>query len=1291
MSLRTRSCRRWEGSCFAAPGPIGWLLTTFLVGSLFLGHSAWAAEGDVGGSSPVHLGTNSIAALKALSGEEARKAHLVRVVGTVSFARPGWFGFYVESADGAIYCDSPQPSTWPHPGDVVEVEGFTAMAYRPFIRARSVKTWGKVQLPEGQLVPLQDLDQDQHDARRIRVRGLVKSATIVDGNNRVLLTQEGHELEVFFHGLDEEALRQLLFAEVQCQGSLGRLPSLDRKTTVRFLSLNFARDLRVVRPSSEVIAGLGLTTLAEVVTNSVWKPGTLVRTRGVVNAVIDDSLWMGDEGLGLRIQWKQPAVPAVGDSLEVVGFTAQDGLARLLTPARRVSSAFAGRQLPRTISKGGFADWRNYGALVSVTADVAGAARTTYGHLLLLAVDQSSVQARLKFPSASNQVPATGSRIRVAGILHMEIPPGESNPVSRVLVTDPKDLQVIAPPPWPLAKTLRIVTTLSIALGLGLFLVAAGYLWLRRAHRRALAALAKEGSRLSEAQRIACIGSWEWDVASGANLWSDENYRLFGYEPGQINPCHDRVVAALHPDDRDRVLKAVQASLDSDAPYDLECRIVRPTGEVRCLHCRGEVVRNAAGRPVTMHGTAFDITDRKRVERRDQLQAKALELLAKGSELSVVLGQVIDVVEGDHESWRCCVMVADAPGQRLSCIASGQLPPFFRDALQGLEISLTAGICGQAAARKEPVLASDIETHPHCEPYLALFLRAGLRGCWAYPILSSTGCVLGTFSVFHRAVLSPTAAELQDLAHIANLASIAIEYRRNEEAQRESKRLLQEAQAIAHVGSFYWNAQTDKISWSRELFRIFGRDPDRFEPTFETYASSIHEEDRAMVLASIRASMTSQQPFCHEYRVLLPNGEQRSMQARGRAVVDSGGTVIGLEGTCQDITERKLLESQVRHIQKMEAIGTLAGGIAHDFNNLLSSILGNTYLAQLDLDRNHPAREAIAAIEQAGNRAKALVKQILSFSRQQDPQREVVELGSIVAEVSSMLRATLPASVELTQVISPDAPRVLADATQIHQVLLNLCTNAWHALDQDRGRIEIRLQNLIVPARETQSEGQLRPGRYACLSVTDTGHGMDAATMERIFDPFFTTKGPGKGTGLGLAVVHGIVESHDGIIRVSSQPQRGTTFHIYLPAVELLPDQAARSIPGVVQGRGERVLFVDDEASLAEIATRMLRHLGYQAETHTRQADALKALRQNPDSYDLVITDLNMPGTSGLEFADAVWKVRPGIPIVLSSGHITEELMQRARGVGIRQVLHKPASIQELSDCMAQLLSQQKA
>lgn len=261
-----------------------------------------------------------------------------------------------------------------------------------------------------------------------------------------------------------------------------------------------------------------------------------------------------------------------------------------------------------------------------------------------------------------------------------------------------------------------------------------------------------------------------------------------------------------------------------------------------------------------------------------------------------------------------------------------------------------------------------------------------------------------------------------------------------------------------------------------------------------------------------------------------------------------------------------------------------------------------------------------------------------------------------------------------------DTPQVMADLSKLIQVVVNLLVNAGHAVAAvaDRERV------VRVVTGTDAAHG-------ARIEVHDTGVGMTPATMERIFDPFFTTKGPGKGTGLGLAVVHGIVESHDGIIRVSSQPQRGTTFHIYLPAVELLPDQAARSIPGVVQGRGERVLFVDDEASLAEIATRMLRHLGYQAETHTRQADALKALRQNPDSYDLVITDLNMPGTSGLEFADAVWKVRPGIPIVLSSGHITEELMQRARGVGIRQVLHKPASIQELSDCMAQLLSQQKA
>ena len=1222
--------------------------------------------------------------------EDAKKGRSVRVSGVVNFARPGWFGFYVESEDGAIYCDSPQPSTWPQPGDLVEVEGFTAMAYRPFVRARSVRILGRAALPDGKLVSLKELDKDEHDARRIRVQGRIKRVSMADQSNRLLLTQDGQDLDVFLHGMSAEDMQALTFAEVECRGSLGRLVGLDGKESVRFLTLNSTTDLTVLRSAKEVTSSTELIPLSEMVTNPVIPMGLLVRTKGVVNYFAEDAFWIGADGLGLLVRLPPPADMNIGDSVEVIGFVGRYEKARTLDPARRLSSSAGIASSPRRIDKAGLSDWRNHGSLVSIDADLAASTPTRKGELLLLVTDHFPFQARFKFPTKLAPTLQLGSVVSLTGILFLETPPGETTPVSRILLRSPADIRLLTPPPWPMAKTLRVVTGLSIALGVGLFSIAGGYLWLRRAHGRALTNLAKEGQRLEEAQRIARIGSWEWDVETGVNVWSDENYRLFGFSPGEVQPCYDRFVASLHPDDRERVLTSLQATLQRDVPYDVECRIIYPTGTTRYVQCRGEVERDRNGKAIRMQGTVLDITDRRRVERRDQLQAKALERLAKGCELSVVLGQLIEAVETDHETWRCCVMVTDTTAQRLSCIASGLMPPFFREALQGLEIGLRAGVCGQAAARKEPIYVANVEKEEGCQSHLPLFQKAGLRACWSYPILSSTGAALGTFSVFHRAVLSPTPTEIQDLAHTANLASIAIEDRRNEEARRASEKLLQEAQAIAHVGSFYWNAVTNKVTWSRELYRIFGRDPAQFEPTFDSYIAVVHEEDRATVVAGIRTAMATKQSFSHDYRAVLANGEQRLMQARGRVVLDASGTVIGLEGTCQDLTERKQLEAQVRHIQKMEAIGTLAGGIAHDFNNLLSSILGNTYLAQLDLERDHPARESILAIEQAGNRAKALVRQILSFSRQQDPQRQVLDLSPIVAEVASMLRATLPAGVELAQVVSPDTPKVLADATQIHQVLVNLCTNAWHALENDRGRIEIRLQSLVVPPRATPSEGQLRAGHYACISVTDTGRGMDAATMERIFDPFFTTKGPGKGTGLGLAVVHGIVESHDGTIRVSSQPHHGTTFHIYLPAAEVsgsLPQQAPA---GIVQGRGERVLFVDDEAALAEIATRMLKHLGYQAETHTRQTDALNALRKNPQAFDLVITDLNMPGSSGLEFADAVRKVRPGIPIVLSSGHVTDDLMQRARGVGIVRVLHKPASIQELSECMTQLLTPEK-
>ena len=387
------------------------------------------------------------------------------------------------------------------------------------------------------------------------------------------------------------------------------------------------------------------------------------------------------------------------------------------------------------------------------------------------------------------------------------------------------------------------------------------------------------------------------------------------------------------------------------------------------------------------------------------------------------------------------------------------------------------------------------------------------------------------------------------------------------------------------------------------------------------------------------------------------------------------------------IAERQQLEEQLRQSQKMEAIGQLAGGIAHDFNNILAAISGNTELALEDTASDHPAREFLEEIRNSSARAKRLVQQILAFSRRQPLDRRVISLEPIIEESTDLLRASLPASVGLDMEVDAGVPPVLADATQMHQVLVNLCTNAWHALEGQSGRIVVRLKSVALTADSVKPLVGLRPGHFVYLSVSDTGIGMDAATRARIFEPFFTTKEPGKGPGLGLSVVHGIVQGHDGAIVVRSQPGEGTVFEIYFPAATAIEETAAAPAPAL-RGQGQHILFLDDEAPLVTLAQRLLERRGYRFSGFTRASEALRAFAEKPDEFQLVITDLSMPGASGLHFASDILKLRPDVPVVLCSGHVTEELREHARRAGIREVLYKPNTVDEFGETIHRLASE---
>jgi PAS domain S-box-containing protein len=510
------------------------------------------------------------------------------------------------------------------------------------------------------------------------------------------------------------------------------------------------------------------------------------------------------------------------------------------------------------------------------------------------------------------------------------------------------------------------------------------------------------------------------------------------------------------------------------------------------------------------------------------------------------------------------------------------------------------------------------------------------------------------------------------------------ERKRAEDALQESETRLRTIFDVSQAGIILVDARgviTYANQGMAKMFRCTQQ-----ELTGSSYPEHIHPDKRSIGDQRMRQLIASEiDSVALEQHYIRLDGTDFWGFLSGRRHEDKKGNFISLVGIIADITEQKILENEQRQANKMESIGTLTGGIAHDFNNILGIIVGNTELALNDVPECNPARSCLEEIKTACLRATKIVKQLLSFSRKADQELQPIEIALVIKDALKFLRSTIPTTIDIQQDIQVTDEAILADPTQINQIIMNLCINAFHAMEQTGGNLAISVEKVMLDNNSAKDYPDLRSGEHVKVRVKDTGPGIDPDIIDRIFDPYFTTKEVGKGSGMGLAVVHGIVKSHHGAIFVDSTPGKGTTFSIFFPITTEKPGIEKDASEEPLRG-SETVLFVDDETSIVKTVRGMLERLGYQVKTAMAPQDALELLSADPRQFDLVITDMAMPKMTGVMLSEKIMEIRPDIPVIICTGHSALIDEKRAKELGIAAYVMKPINMTEIAKTIRKVL-----
>jgi len=476
------------------------------------------------------------------------------------------------------------------------------------------------------------------------------------------------------------------------------------------------------------------------------------------------------------------------------------------------------------------------------------------------------------------------------------------------------------------------------------------------------------------------------------------------------------------------------------------------------------------------------------------------------------------------------------------------------------------------------------------------------------------------------------------------------------------------------------------------FFNVFGYTENELIPGINL-SEIIFDQDFERAKAALQRRKTGIFDGPHEYIFRKKDGSQIICEGSSVAIMSDDGTIAGFCGVMRDITWRKeieaknkMLEDQLQHRHKIEAIGTLAGGIAHDFNNILAVIFGYTGMAKENAPKGSQLLNDLEEILTAANRAKELVNHILAFSRQSKTERFPLKIQSIVKESLKMLRASIPTTISIKQNIDSNSGIILADPTHIHQIIINLCTNAYHAMEEQGGTLYVSLKIIFIRTDDCSYPISLSPGEYVELMVSDTGCGIEHDIINKVFDPYFTTKNAGKGgTGMGLSVIHGIISNYGGAITVDSQVGKGTKFYVYLPVMPEVTLHKVTELEDIPKGK-EWILFIDDEESITQMSKNMLESLGYSVTVSHISFEALETFQNNPDEFDLVITDQTMSGITGLDLADRILKIRPKIPIILCSGYSKFVDEDSTKAHGIKGFVLKPFTKETIAKLIRKVL-----